>query len=57
MLVVAHTVEVAGRMNCLGKSEYFQVTVIILSVLQRKPSIIFFVYTITKYNIEFGTEH
>ena len=57
MLVAAHTVEVVGRMNCLGKSEYLQVTVIILSVLQRKPSIIFFVYTITKYNIEFGTEH
>lgn len=57
MLVVAHMVEVEGRMNYLGKSEYFQVTFIILLVLQRKPSIIFSMYARLKYNIEFGTEH
>lgn len=56
MLVVAHMVEVEGRMNYLGKSEYFQVTFIILLVLQRKPIHFFYVYMITKYNIEFGTE-
>ena len=55
MLVVARMVEVEGYMNCLRKSEYLNVSVIILSVLQRKPSIIILTYRMTMHDIEFGT--